>query len=152
MRFSWVRTIARAITGSKPSGVCAVSRDDLALGPKIQVEVGQTVSYRGGSTGRVLVLNAKSPQGTESTYPIYTQDEKGAVFSHRVDGTLGIPGGSPFDIAMKPEELHIHVRAYRDQNGTMRVVAGMNEWPPTPFVCIGETTCVIKLEAPLPPR
>jgi hypothetical protein len=147
MRFSWVRTIARAITGSKPSGACAVSRDDLALGPKIQVEVGQTVSYRGGSKGRVLVTNGKSPQGTESTYPIYTQDETtSAVFSHRVDGTLGIPGGSPFDIAIEPREVVVHIRLYREPNGVERIVAARDQWPATPYPHVGETTCVIKLE------
>lgn len=123
-----------------------MSRDDLALGPKIQVEVGSTVSYRGGSTGKVLVTNGKSPTGSESTYPIYSQDEKsGAVFSHRVDGTLGIPGGSPFDILMQPEEIHVHVRAYREANGTVRIVAARDQWPATPLPAIGETTCIIKL-------
>jgi hypothetical protein len=125
-----------------------VSRDDLALGPKIQVTVGGQVSYRGGSTGRVLVINGKSPSGSESTYPIYTQDEQsGAVYSHRVDGTLGIPGGSPFDITVEPEEIHVHVRAYREANGTVRIVAQRDTWPSTPLPTIGETTCILKLSA-----
>lgn len=123
-----------------------MSRDDLALGPKIQVEVGATVSYRGGSTGKVLVINGKSPTGSESTYPIYTQDtQTGAVYSHRVDGALGIPGGSPFDITVEPLEIHVHVRAYREPNGTVRIVAGKNEWPATPLPHIGETTCILKM-------
>lgn len=123
-----------------------MSRDDLALGPKIQVEVGSSVSYRGGGQGKVLVTNGRSPSGSESTYPIYTQDEKsGAVYSHRVDGTLGIPNGSPFDITVEPLEIHVHVRAYREPNGVVRIVAGKNEWPATPFPHVGETTCILKL-------
>jgi hypothetical protein len=123
-----------------------VSRDDLALGPKIQVEVGAVVSYRGGSTGKVLVTTGKSPSGSESTYPIYTQDQaSGAVYSHRVDGTLGIPGGSPFDIVTLPEEIHIHVRAYKEPNGIIRIVASRDTWPSTPYETIGQTTCVIKV-------
>lgn len=123
-----------------------MSRDDLALGPKIQVTVGAVVSYRGGSTGKVLVINGKSPSGSESTYPVYTQDEaSGAVYSHRVDGTLGIPGGSPFDIVPAVEEIHVHVRAYREPNGVIRIVAARGQWPDTPLPAIGETTCIIKL-------
>lgn len=122
-----------------------MSRDDLALGPKIQVIVGQVVPYRGGGAGKVLVTNGKSTSGSESTYPIYTQDETtGAVFSHRVDGTLGLPGGSPYDVVMEPQEIHVHVRAYRDTDGTVRIVAGRDQWPSTPYPHIGETTCVLK--------
>jgi hypothetical protein len=123
-----------------------VSRDDLALGPKIQIEVGQLVPYRNGGKGRVLVTDARTPTGSESTYPFFTKDEtSGAVFSHRVDGTLGIPGGSPHDIVIGPERMNIHVRAYKDQDGTVRIVAARNEWPSTPFPHVGETTCVLEI-------
>lgn len=122
-----------------------MSRDDLALGPKIQVKVDQLVPYRGGSTGKVLVVDARSPTGSETTYPIYSQDETTkSVFSHRQDGTLGIPGGSPFDIMLAPEEINVHVRAYKEPNGTVRIVAARNEWPTTPYPHFGETTCIIK--------
>lgn len=122
-----------------------MSRNDLALGPKIQVDPGQVVPYFGGGKGRVLVVNGRSPSGLESSYPIYTQDEDtGAVYSHRVDGALGLPGGSPYDIRMPSPEIKVHVRAYRDNNGTIRIVAAQNEWPSTPLPPIGETTCVIE--------
>lgn len=104
--------------------------------------------YRGGSQGKVLVVNGKSPSGSESTYPIYSQDEKtGAVFSHRVDGTLGIPGGSPHDIVIPTPKIVVHVRAYKDTNGIIRLVAARDEWPSTPLPAIGETTCVIEAPA-----
>lgn len=123
-----------------------MSRNDLALGPKIQVSVGQVVPYRGGSKGRVLVVDAQSPGGAETTYPIYTKDETTrAVFSHRVDGSLGVTGGSPFDIALAPEEIKVHVRAYRDTNGVLRLIAARDEWPDTPLQAVGETTCILKI-------
>lgn len=102
--------------------------------------------YRGGGAGKVLVTNGRSPGGTESTYPIYSQDEKtAAVFSHRVDGTIGIPGGSPFDILLSPEEIRVKVRAYRDAAGALHVVCGANGAPDTPFPTIAEGECTIKL-------
>lgn len=125
-----------------------MSRNDLALGPKIQVKVGDTVTYRNGSSGKVLVVDARSPSGQESTYPLFTQDlATNAVFSHRVDGSLGMPGGSPFDIAVETPDIVVHVRAYRDLSGTIRIVASRDEWPSTPLPSIGETKCVIKAAA-----
>lgn len=125
-----------------------MSRNDLALGPKIQVKAGDTVTYRNGGSGRVLVVDARSATGAESTYPIFTQDlATSAVFSHRVDGALGVPGGSPYDIAVETPDITVHVRAYRDLSGTIRIIAARDEWPSTPLPAIGETTCVIKAAA-----
>jgi hypothetical protein len=48
---------------------------------------------------------------------------------------------------VEPEEIHVHVRAYREANGTVRIVAQRDTWPSTPLPTIGETTCILKLSA-----
>lgn len=123
-----------------------MSRNDLALGPKIQVVIGDTVKYRNGGEGVVVVADAQTPGASEATYPIYTQDQSSrAVYAHRADGSMGILGGSPFDIVVEPSEIVVKVKVYRDQHGEVRTVCAINGPPSTPYPAIGEGECHIKL-------